>query len=122
MLLLARGLVEIGREALGELEPVARIGRKLAQYAVEVGGIPEVAVDRGETHVGDGIELAQRRHDKLADLGRGYLGFTRALELAHETRDEPVDALRLDRPLAQGDRDRFRKLVAVEEHLASGTL
>ena len=84
--------------------PLSPLG-DLAQHLVEVGGLAEVAVDRGEAHVGDGIEALQRLHDELADHGGRHLLLAHALELAHDARHHALDALGLDRPLAQRDLD-----------------
>ena len=47
---------------------------------------------------------------------RGDLALARAFEPAHDAVDHALDALGLDRPLAQRERDRARELVAVERH------
>src|SRR5262245_20956315 len=47
------------------------LARELAQQGLEILGLTEVAVDRGETHVGDVVERAQRLHHQFANgLGR----------------------------------------------------
>jgi hypothetical protein len=68
-------------------------------------GLAEVAIDRGKAHVGDGIEALQRLHHQLADTEDGIFQFAHAFELAHDARYHAVDALGLDRALAQRDLD-----------------
>src|SRR6266851_9044123 len=50
---------------------------------LEVLDLAEIAVDRGEAHIGDGVERVQRVHYLLAVLVGGDLGFAGALEPAH---------------------------------------
>src|SRR5579872_2181013 len=83
--------------------------------------LPEIPVHRGEANVGDLIEACQGFHHEAADHVAGDLGLTGTLELAHDGIDDPLDALGLDRPLAQRNVDRARELVAVEG-LALGVL
>src|SRR6266851_7019757 len=66
----------------------------------EILGFAEIAVDRGETDVGDLVEDRQRLHDLFADLLAADLCVARAFELAHQRVDHPLDPLGLDRPLA----------------------
>ena len=54
-------------------------------------------------------------------LGRD-LALAQALELAHDAVDHALDPLRVDRALAQRDRDRAHQLVAVERHAPAGAL
>src|SRR4030095_982565 len=75
----------------------------LPQYLVEVSRLPEVAIDRGEAHISNGVEALQGIHDELADHGGGHLLLSHAFELAHDARDHTVDAFGLDRALAQRD-------------------
>src|SRR5882672_6636237 len=83
---------------------------------LEVPGLAEIAIDRGEAHIGHRIERAQRIHHQLADLRRGNLALAGAFQPPHDAVDHAFDALRVDRPLAAGDRDRAGELVAVELH------
>ena len=60
-----------GAEAIVDVQLLARIGiAHLAQHLLKIRGLPEVAIDRSEAHVGDGIEPAQRLHDEFADCRR----------------------------------------------------
>src|SRR5262245_37125039 len=61
-------------------------------------------------------------HDDLADGFRRHFGFAHALQLAHDLRHHLVDALRLDRTLAQRDLDRTQQLVAIERDAAAVAL
>src|SRR5689334_2683208 len=76
--------------------------------------LPEIPVHRGEANVGDLIEACQGLHHEAADHVAGDLGLARALELSDDGVDHALDAVGLDRPLAQGNVDRARELVAVE--------
>src|SRR6185437_11626574 len=90
------------------------VGPDAADELAEILGLAEIAVDRGEADIGDLVEAGERLHDEAADdLGRD-LALARAFELADQRIDDPLDALGLDRPLAQRDIDRARELVAVE--------
>src|SRR5262245_48699668 len=53
----------------------------LAQHLVEVGSLAKIAIDRSETHVGDGIEALEGIHDELADHRGRQLELAHALEL-----------------------------------------
>ena len=47
------------------------IAGEFAEHGLEILGLAEIAIDRGEAHIGDIIELAQMLHHDLADrLGR----------------------------------------------------
>src|SRR4051812_3610674 len=48
---------------------------ELADEFLEVLDLAEIAVDRGEAHIGDGVERVERIHHLLADLIGGDLGF-----------------------------------------------
>src|SRR5580658_3186574 len=90
------------------------VPREFGQRRLEILGLAEIAVDRGEAHIGDVVELAQMRHHGLADRFGRDLAFADALELADDLRDHLVDALGIDRTLAAGDLHRAQQLVAVE--------
>src|SRR5581483_3229364 len=48
-----------------------RLFRQLRQRSLEVLGLAEILVDRGEAHIGDVVDVAQLLHHRLADrLGR----------------------------------------------------
>src|SRR4029079_7060453 len=92
------------------------VRRQFGERGLEILGLAEIAVDRGETHIGDIVELAQIGHHRFADRLGGYLALAEALELADNLRHHLVDALGLDRPLAQRDLDRPQQLIAIERH------
>src|SRR6185437_2366115 len=79
-------------------------------------GFTEIPIDAGEADVGDRVELLQRVHHQLPDLLAGDVALPARLELADDAVDDALDALLLDRPLAQRDADRAGELVAVERH------
>src|SRR6202035_1496935 len=82
----------------------------------EILGFAEIAVDRGEAHIGDVVELAQVRHHGFADrFGRDF-AFAHAFEFADDLRHHLVDALGIDRALAAGDLHRTQQFIAVERH------
>src|SRR4029453_2698445 len=78
--------------------------------------------DRGEAHIGDVVERAQHLHHHLAHGLRGNLALALALEFAHDLGDDLLDALGLDRALAQRDLYRAQELVAVERHATAVAL
>src|SRR5579872_1453298 len=61
-------------------------------------------------------------HHHLADGLGGDFALALAFELTHDLGHELVDALGLDRPLAQRDLHRAQQLVAVERHPAAVAL
>ena len=74
-----------------------RLRLEFADDGVEVARLAEIAVDRGETHVGDVVEGLQALHHQFADpLGRD-VAVGLALELAHDAVDHALDPLGLDR-------------------------
>src|SRR3954469_11915156 len=79
----------------------------------EIAGLAEVLVDRGEANVGDVVEGLEPVHHRLADLACPDL-VAAGFELALDRRDEAVQPLGRDVPLAAGDGDGARELVAVE--------
>src|SRR5437762_2497866 len=102
--------------------PRLLLAAQLAEHLLEVLGLAEIAVDRGEADIGDVVERLQRFHDEAADLARGDLGFPRALELAHDAGHRALDPLGVDIAFARRDLDGAHQLVAVEGHLAAGLL
>src|SRR3954452_4064580 len=90
------------------------VGADPADELAEILGLAEIAVDRGEAHIGDLVETGQRLHHEAADDIARNLALARALELEHHRVDHALDLLGLDRALAQGDMDRARELVALE--------
>src|SRR5262249_674689 len=103
----------------------ARRGHRLAvvgqliERRLEVLGLAEIAVNRGEAHIRHVVELAQMLHHRLADGLRRDLVLAETLQLAHDLRYFLLDPLRIDRALAQCDLDRTHELVAVERHAAA---
>ena len=79
---------------------------EFADDRVEIARLAEIAIDRGEAHIGDVVERLQAFHHQFADaLGRD-VGVALALELAHDAVDHPLDPLGRDGALAQRDLDR----------------
>src|SRR5207344_1586786 len=99
--------------------PRVVVAGKLAEHSFKILGFAEIAVDRGEAHIGDVVELAQMLHHDLANRLGGNLGLSAAFELAHDSGDHLLDPLRIDRAFAQGDLERAHELVAVERHPAA---
>src|SRR4051794_13550993 len=100
-------LLDIARRSIA-------VGADPADEFPEILRLAEIAIDRGEAHIGDLVEAGQRLHDEAADDVARYLALARALELANHRVDDALDLLGLDRPLAQGDMDRAREFVALE--------
>src|SRR5215469_3145189 len=96
--------------------------RQFVEHGLEVLGLAEIAVDRGEAHISDVVERPQRLHHHLAHRLGGDFALALALELAHDLGHGLIDALRLDRTLAQRDLDRAQQLVSVERHAAAVAL
>src|SRR5262249_7559729 len=86
------------------------------EHSLEILGFAKVAIDRGKAHIGDVVEGAQRLHHQLGDGLGGDFALALALELAYHLGYGLLDALRLDRALAQRDLHRAQELVAVERH------
>ena len=93
--------------------------RQFVDQRVEIADLAEIAIDRGEAHIGDLVERLQALHHQFADLRALDLALAGALELAHDAIDHALDALRIDRALAQGDLQRAHQLVAIEGHAAA---
>src|SRR5262245_34794541 len=90
------------------------VARKFTQHLFEILGLAEIAVYRGEAHIGDVVKGPQPFHDEIADGLGGDIGFPGAFELADDRRDHALDPVGIDRPLAQCDLDRAHQLVAIE--------
>ncbi len=80
---------------------------EFAEHGLEVLGLAEIAIDRGEAHIGDVVELAQMLHHDLADRLRGDFRLAAAFELAHDRRTPS------SRP-APDPTGRLRKLICSE--------
>src|SRR5262245_54535381 len=98
------------------------VARKFTQHLFEILGLAEIAVDRGEAHIGDIVKGPQPLHDKIADGLRRDIGFAGAFELADDRRHHPLDPVGIDRPLAQGDLDGAHQLVAIKGNPPSRSL
>ena len=107
---------------LAQLASSSALAGELADEVLEILGLAEIAIDRGEADIGDVVEALQPLHHQLADLLGRDLALAGALELAHDAVDHALDPLGLDRALAQRDLDRAHQLVAVERHRAGRSL
>src|SRR6476620_341541 len=47
------------------------VAGKFTQHLLEILGLAEIAVNRGEAHIGDVVEGPQALHDEIADALRG---------------------------------------------------
>ena len=89
---------------------------QFGERVLEILGLAEIAIDRGKAHIGHVVEVAQMLHHRLADgLGR-HFAFAQTFQLADDLRHHLLDPLRLDRALAQRNRQRAHQLVAIERH------
>src|SRR5262245_24429018 len=80
--------------ALGAGLAIFALAGQFAEQFLEVLGLAEVLVDRGETHIGDVVEHLERFHDELAD-GLGLdVALAETLEAPHNARHHAFDALR----------------------------
>lgn len=86
----------------------------LAHEIFEILGFAEVFIDRGEAHIGDGIEIGQAVHDEFADHARRDVAFARAFQPTHDAVDHALDALGFDGALAQRQIEGAGQLIAVE--------
>src|SRR5262249_18608816 len=91
--------------------------RELAEEVFEVLGLAEITIDRGEPHIGDGVERRESVHHHLADDVRRDFAFAQAFQAAHDAVDDTFEPLVLHRALAGGDLDRPGELLAVERLL-----
>src|SRR5262250_790190 len=98
------------------------VSRQFSEHPLEILGFTEIAVDRGEAHIGDVVEIAQVRHHGFADgLGCDFV-LTEAFKLAHDPRNSLLDAIGIDIALAHRNGDRAREFVAVERNAAAVAL
>src|SRR6476661_9850708 len=95
------------------------LARQLVEYSLEILGLAKIAIHRGEADIGDIVERPQRLHHHLADGFRRDLALALAFQFAHHLGDDLVDALGLDRTLAQRDLHRAQQLVAIERYAAA---
>src|SRR5829696_355927 len=116
------GLPEYGRSFAQRGDPRVVFRGEFAEHGLKILGLAEIAIDGGEAHISDVIELAQVLHHDLADRLRGYFRLAAAFEFAHDRGNHLLDPFRIDRPLAQGDLQRAHQLVAIERHPAAVAL
>ncbi len=90
-----------------------------AQEILEILGFAEVPIHAGEANISDLVHLLKGVHHQLADLLAWNFSFPGSLELADDTIDDALDALILDRALAQSDGDGAVELLAVEGNAAA---
>src|SRR5882757_1482975 len=114
-------LPEYGRSFAYQRRAIVVAG-ELAEHRLKILGLAEIAIHRGEAHIGDVVELAQMLHHDLADRLRGNLRLAAAFQLAHDRGHHLLDPFRIDRPLAQRYLQRAHQLVAVERHTAAVAL
>src|SRR5581483_156220 len=95
------------------------VAREFGERRLEILGLAEIAINRGEAHIGDVDEVAQIGHHGLADGFRGDLALALAFQLTDDLRYHLIDPFRLDRALAQRDLNRAQQLVAVERYAPS---
>src|SRR6185312_13754319 len=96
--------------------------RQLIKSGAEILGLAEVTIDRRKTYIGDVVELAQMLHHDFADRFRRNLALALAFQFAHDFRDHLLDALRLDRSLAQRYLHGTHELVAIKGNAAAVAL
>src|SRR3954452_2831923 len=114
-------LPECGRSFAYQCRAVVVAG-EFAEHRLKILGLAEIAIHRGEAHIGDVVELAQMLHHDLADGFRRNLRLAAALQLAHDRRHHLLDPFRIDLALAQGNLQRAHQLVAIERHAAAVAL
>src|SRR5437773_7950133 len=113
---ISRGLSRKGRRSAGTLR-TGSVGRRasrtvvmipdqsslrLLQFvdlALELADVPELAIDRGETHVRDVIELLQFLHQPRANLLGRHLTLRTFLELRLDAVGDGLELLDADGPL-----------------------
>ena len=74
----------------------------------------EAAIDGGEAHVGDLVELVQLLHDELADHARGDLALAERAQPVADALDRGLDRLAADRPLLERLQHARAQLALVE--------
>src|SRR3954452_20330314 len=95
---------------------------ELGDLGLEVGERRERAVDRREPHVGDLVELTQRRQDGEADLVRGHLGAAAAPDRLLDLLGEQGERVLRHRPAGAGLADAVDDLCAAERLGDAGPL
>src|SRR5882672_711220 len=95
---------------------------QFSQHPLEILGFAKIAVDRGEPHIGDIVEIAQVRHHGFPDGLGGDFVLAEAFKIAHDPGNGLLDAIGIDIALAHRNGDRARELVAVERNAAAVAL
>src|SRR5579871_2387303 len=90
------------------------LATELAHEFLEVLGLAEVAIDGREAHIGHLVEAGERVHHHFADDGGRNLALARAFQAPDDAVDDAVEAIGIDRTLAQGDPHRTHHLFTVE--------
>src|SRR5258706_567235 len=83
---------------------------------------PRVSMQIGARENSNVIECPQRLHHHLDHSLGGDLALALAFELAYDFRDRLIDALGLDRTLAQRDLQRAQQLIPIEWHATAVAL
>src|SRR5262249_7822818 len=92
-----RGGRRLRRAALLALRPA--LAQQILELVHELIDVLERAIDRGEAHVGDGVELVERLHHRLADHRARDLALGAVEEAALDAVDVLLDLLDADRAL-----------------------
>jgi hypothetical protein len=85
----------------------------LVHQRPEVVHVLEAAVDAGEAHVGDFVELLELAHDEFAQAGGGGFAGAGGEQLFLDALDGRVNLLGADRAFAQRQHERAAQLGAV---------
>src|SRR5690349_9345444 len=87
---------------------------ELADEGLEVLGLAEIAVDRGEADIGDLVQGGERIHHRFADMGGRDLGLARAFEAPDDAVHHALQTVPVHGTLAQRDLHGAQQLLAVE--------
>src|SRR6185437_6418705 len=93
------------------------VALQLLDFLAERMHVLELAVDRGEAHVGHLVEVLQLAHHQLADLARRHFAFAAAAQVVDDRAHRAVHIVGGDRPLLQRALETHPELALVE-HLA----
>src|SRR5690606_2274108 len=113
---LAGAVFEAGDVAAQErqLAFAGQVALEAVELLAEIGHVLEGAVDRGETHIGNVVELAQLGHHELAHAPRGQLALGGHAQLVDDGADRGLDLLLGDRALVQRAVEALAQLARVE--------
>src|SRR5215469_7235520 len=103
-----------GLRVLAWLPRVVAFGAQRGYLCLEVGQRLEAAVDRGESQVGDLVELAERAQDRQADVVRWDLSAATAPDHVLHPLGQDRELILADRPALAGAPDASDDLVPVE--------